>query len=74
MPLPPPTALDDLGYAVDGDNALQVVALLAAVAATAATAVVTTTTAVAVAPLVTAVRGRGPAGVCLLGHHGFLPL
>src|SRR5215211_5913789 len=64
-----PTALDHLGDAVDRDDTLEIVALLAAVAVTATTTIVTTTTAVAVSPRRPAVRGRRPGGsCCLLGH------
>src|SRR3954463_16306270 len=57
-----PTALDDLGHAVDGDHALDVVALLRGSAAGAPPAVAT------VATVVTA-AGAGPAAASLWSWH-----
>jgi hypothetical protein len=80
----PAATLDHLGDAVDGDDPLEVVALLPAVPTTAATTVIppaaitAATTVVTTATLVaTGTRSGGVGGHlgsrCLLRHHAVLP-
>src|SRR4029079_16651737 len=71
----PPTTLDHLGDAVDRDDALDVVALLATVAIATTAAIATAAPPAAVTASRPAVRTRRPGGACcLLGHYVVLPI